>query len=73
MDTQHRMEREMEFTYGRQARPGEVIPVVRCRFCDQWTAMTETKVCDSCWEVEHRIEGMSCWQLLKLWLAVVLK
>ena len=28
---------------------------VPCRFCDQPTRMTSTKLCDGCWEVSSRI------------------
>ena len=31
-------------------------PTVPCKFCDKPTPMTNTKMCDGCWETEHRIE-----------------
>jgi hypothetical protein len=29
---------------------------VKCKWCSTETRMTGTKMCDSCWELEHRIE-----------------
>jgi hypothetical protein len=32
-------------------------PVVSCELCGKDTAMTSTKRCDGCWELETRIEN----------------
>lgn len=36
---------------------GSKTPTVPCRLCSSPTPMLGTKLCDRCWELEHRIEG----------------
>lgn len=32
------------------------LPVVKCRLCREvWTESCGTKLCDPCWELEHRV------------------
>lgn len=33
------------------------LDTVPCKWCEQHTSMTATKMCDRCWELDHRISG----------------
>lgn len=35
----------------------EPIEIVKCKHCGRATTMTGTKMCDGCWELDHRIKG----------------
>lgn len=37
--------------------PGDARTETACKTCGHLTFMTGTKLCDACWEVEHRLDS----------------